>query len=279
MKFFYFYLLLLTSLSSCTKEIKIDFDDKNILPVVNCIFNSDSVFKVQISLSKQITDDNNYFVDNARATILTDDGNTINFTYTGENGIYKSTERPFVGILYKLKVSIPEFKDIFAEDKIPLPTQIFNTEYYSEYNTASGEDISMLKITFQDDIAEENYYDIPCDYWGQQIAEPILIAEGDLSYNPKSFYFSDKLINGDLYELKIPFSEYEKLEFRTTSKNYYFFRKFWTRHYHNQQNDENASALNDYDIFSLLLIGEPIEMFTNIENGYGIFAGYSYNKK
>ena len=138
----------------------------------------------------------------------------------------------------------------------------------------------MLKISFQDDIEQENYYDIPIKNGQTQgIYEPVLLADADLSYFPSSFYFSDNLINGILYELKIPYPPMETLDFRTVSKNYYLFRKYWTKHYSNQQNDNNVSSVNDWDIFPLLFMGEPIEMFTNIENGYGIFAGYSHNRQ
>ena len=48
------------------------------------------------------------------------------------------------------------------------------------------------------------------------------------------------------------------------------YRKYWARHRFNQ-------VAIDREVGNLLYMGEPIAMFNNIVNGYGIFAGYVTN--
>ncbi len=279
-------------LSSCIKEIKIKTDNIEKLPVINCIFSPDSVFKIFVSLPTEITNNELHYVEDASIKITSENNTVINLYYTGKNGIYKSTTKPEINILYTLEVDVPGFETIKATDKIPEPVNIEDVEYYYDIDILNNDSIPMSRITFTDDVNFENYYDCidfeklgneriyNINYHGEFIPDNVLLAENYIDYNPTSFFFSDMLFNGSQYKISLPFADSfytnSNIEFRTTSKNYYFFRKYWTRHLYNQSNDQNiGNDFEDIDFMELLFSGDPIEMFTNIENGYGIFAGYS----
>ena len=63
---------------------------------------------------------------------------------------------------------------------------------------------------------------------------------------------------------------YYFLKFKICSYEYYSFRKSWTRHVHNQNSDLNLN-----DPLTLIFLGDPIKMYTNVSNGLGVFAGYN----
>ncbi len=279
-------------LPSCIKEIEIETDNIEVLPVINCIFSPDSVFKVSVTLPSEILDRNIYYVNNADVKIYNETGNMLSLVYTGKNGIYKSSEKPLININYTLKVKIPGYKTVMAKDIIPVPVNIENVEYYYDIDVLNSDSIPMAKITFSDDGKKENYYDcidFETDndkriynyaYHGEFNPDNVLLAENYLDYHPFSFFFSDIIFNGKTYTISLPFANSlyvnSNIEFRTTSENYYLFRKFWTRHLYNQSNDQNiGNNLEDIEFTELLFSGNPVEMFSNIGNGYGIFAGYS----
>ena len=289
LKYLYLFLFLFL-LSSCIKEIKIKTDTIEKLPVINCIFSPDSVFKVYVCLPIEITSAEPYYVEDANVTITGNNNTKLQLYYTGKNGIYKSTQKPKINVLYTLEAKVQDYKTVKASDMIPEPVVIDNVEYYYDYDVLNNDSISMSRITFTDDYIIENFYDYNVFFInedGKKIysTEPhyfkftpdnVLLAEGDIEFFPNSFFFSDDYFNGQTYILSVPFGNSDYKEFRTTSKSYYLFRKFWTRHYYYQNNDRNiGNGLSDIDFLDILNMSDPIEMYTNIENGYGIFAGYS----
>ncbi|MFQ5636990.1 MAG: DUF4249 family protein [bacterium] len=78
-------------------------------------------------------------------------------------------------------------------------------------------------------------------------------------------YFDDALFDGEFYDLDISFYNYsEPIEMfivvlLTTSESYYNF--------HKSVDQQNATEDNPF--------AEPVPIYTNIENGLGVFAGYS----
>lgn len=58
--------------------------------------------------------------------------------------------------------------------------------------------------------------------------------------------------------------------FNTTSFHYYKYKSTMDKHLFNQGGWM-------YDEMLLIDGGNPVEMYSNVENGYGIFAGYISN--
>jgi hypothetical protein len=291
------HILIITVLliSSCIKEIEIKTETVEKLPVINCIFSPDSVFKVSVSLPIEITSNTAQYVEDAVIKITSEDNTVINLFYTGSNGIYKSAQKPLSNVLYTLEADINGYETVRASDMIPVPVYIENVEYYHDQDVLNNDSIPMSNISFVDDGNIENYYDcigfalnqetgmkeyFNSPYYGEFYPDNVLLNEGDIDYYPSSFFFSDVLFNGSEYTLSVPIAGgpfyNSNIEFRVTSRNYYLFRKYWTRHYYNQSNDHNVgTGFIDVDFMGILRMSDPIEMFSNIENGYGIFAGYS----
>ena len=117
--------------------------------------------------------------------------------------------------------------------------------------------------------------------------DPVIRAEGDLDYKPTTIFFSDQLFNGEKVSISSKILQANNIEtsyyllddfetiavLRTISYAYYQYRKKWTRHLYNQGVDINVEDSEELRAF--LFTGEPVNMYTNVENGYGIFAGFS----
>ena len=113
---------------------------------------------------------------------------------------------------------------------------------------------------------------------GYMSSSPILLNEDILDYEPKSIIFSDELFNGEETNIPISFrypcinsnsggtiaSDYSLVVyFLSITEEYYLYRKSLYKHLFSQQTDIWNGAI------------EPVNMYSNVNGGYGVFAGYS----
>jgi hypothetical protein len=118
-------------------------------------------------------------------------------------------------------------------------------------------------------------------------ADPVLLAEGDLEFNPKSYFFSNHIISETAYLFHqkqvnavytisgtgpppIPGSIRRAILLRRTSAAYYQHQKAWVRHHYHQP---IGSRLDNY--VQLLFGGEPTPLYSNVEGAHGVFAAFS----
>ncbi len=285
-------------LSSCIKEIPLDETILNPKLVVNSIICPDSLIRVQVSKTVAITDSGNRIIENANV-MLYKEGAFVSTLANIGNGIYVYGTYPEKGKLYEIKVNAPGFFSVSANEIIPEKTNIISCSFkgpIATINPTWGDEMGVVNILFKDNALIKNYYEL-IFYWEKNskfeyiptnnisLDIPVLKNEGDIEYEPTSIFFSDELFNGMEFSLNIniymPFGLDTNqimaapgklfVNLRSTSYNYYKYRKLWTRHRYNQ----NQGIEYYQDIFR----GEPINMFTNVVNGNGIFAGYSQDVK
>jgi hypothetical protein len=202
-------------------------------------------------------------------------------------GNYLTTNTiPIVNKKYTVEIAATGLPVIRAFDSIPDQVPITDALLIFPAGVDPyGDAIIEADISFSDPSDETNYYEIliysaegEINYWNYygdvEITDPVLLNEGDLAYYPTTFFFSDALFNGEKYTMKIidggrsPYGEVFKhyVSLRSISKSYYLYRKYYTRHAYNQQFQG--------DFLDLIFKGEPQNMYSNIEGGYGIFAGF-----
>lgn len=297
-------------INGCVKQLELELPTIENKPVVNCLFCADSTFKVQISEVTSI-------VGNSQAPIITDakcelySNDTLLEQLTYENGFYYSHTIAQAGKNYTLKVHT-SIGDVEATSSVPqsapeitdIEHKIFSGEY-TEWNMA-GDQPSTLSFTFKDNQKTKDFYecfikiqqlfrdslgDLVTDEYSKPQIE--LIASNDnfiksesiLEYRPKIIPFTDSLINDEnstlniLYVFQSPESGqlYYNIMwyFRQTSKELYLYRKSLIKHIFTQQpmadDEETEDALFNE-------IGTVVELYSNVKNGYGIFAGYAEKK-
>ncbi len=295
-------LFVLFFLTGCVKPIEVPVPEIEKLPVVNCLFSPDSLFRLRLTETSGLNDSLFGVIEGAEC-ILSQDNRVIDtFDYVG-NGFYLSRIFPEIGKMYTLEVQTPDGHRLAGFSYIPQGVDIIKVEQQDFAVADNNPDLdgdlilpfNRVSITFHDKAGEENYYEVRLlvkRFWEDSLSNQFLSvplfsydnsikAEDILDYSPAVLPFSDSLFDGQTKTLDVlyhlPWWEmyqenghnvytYGKyrifLIFREISKQFYLYRKSLIKHLYNQQTDS-------YEI-----LGDPVQLFTNIAGGYGIFAGY-----
>lgn len=272
--------MLLLVFSSCEKTIP--FEGENATPklVLNSFFSADSTLKIHMSNSLGVVDDGDLAdVTNANV-ILYNKNNQIVTTlnYQGA-GNYESPFQPSIGELYTIRASADGFDEVSSSDQ--LLSKPSNLTIDSDINNAG--DI-FLTVVLEDNTLESNYYildiNTPTDsmqFFPDEIGFTVngLILDNDPDETDDagvSFYqellFTDELNVGATRSFTIKIGadnnfgfNFSKLNVSLTSCTSNFYKYYRTLKLYQE---------SDVGPFT-----EPVRVFSNIENGFGIFGGYN----
>ena len=307
-----FYLILV--FTACTREVDIAVPDYKKKPVINGLFNSDSLFDLSIRESNTFD-----YLENAEIKLFRDDSFLMKFDYTGQ-GKYRCSYHPKSKQNYSIEARFDDYEVVYANDYMPQKIPIIQLEYEDSAGINSNQIVySQVKVRFKDPGEEINYYecfvyekydtafieidtnrlfssadttlDINLDslknelhqYYGKlriNSSDPAIAREvsysdpGYFKIDQKELFFSDRYFNGKQLTFRInllpsyyQFCQIKKRYFvvylRSISKNYYLYEK--QKFAHNQY--EAAQLWKNPADF--------VRLHSNVENGYGLFAGYS----
>ena len=281
---------LLFLLFACTKEINIELPKQEPKIVVNSLFTNKEPFQVYLTKTRTPFETKEFFIDNAKVIIYS--GNIADtLQYTGD-GIYTSSVLGLANSEYRIDVISNGFDKVTSKDYIPKQIE---QPMISGFRDSVGVDeegyyYSQFTIAFKDDASERNFYEISIkdlvfgdETWVKPCFsnDPIIVAEGLNDYYPKTIVFSDAFFNGKEKELAINYypvaygkpsggsgelvdANYKVIvRFKNISENYYKYKKKLEVHLSGQ----------DFDFWEGS--GDPVQMFSNITDGYCIFAGYT----
>lgn len=306
---FIFLIALLNN--SCVKVLDYDIPEDEKKIVINSMFASGDTFKVYVNKSMHILDKVRAKYLNDAVVQLFEGDQLLTEIKGGINGLYKSYVPLQNGHEYTLIVNSPGLQQVTAKTNIPVPVDIINVDTITEFSVNPNDyyyytNTLKCDITFNDTPNAENYYELTCleehvnevtNYINEdsilfeyvRVNEPIAFKSKDavieqwitgnsFSYHftddgygsGNSIIFSDRLIDGKKHTLQIilfvPFMNDASMMKRTidislksVTKNYYEYMQILEKH---------IIAANDP-------LAEPVLAYTNIENGLGIFSGYS----
>ncbi|MFW6259638.1 MAG: DUF4249 domain-containing protein [Tangfeifania sp.] len=292
-------ILLVFIFFSCRKEIEIDLDELPQKPVINCLFTTGKPFQVHVSLSKSPTDTASYHINDALVKLYGNDGTDEQLPSSG-NGYYsKSSVTPTAGVQYTLKVNIPGMEETSATGSIPPnTTKITEIESKSGFKTepvmGTGDEARMpvqnLKVKILHDPQESDFMGLSVVQYAlthHRVNDSIFIVEDKnkyyygylnsddpaiLSEGLGNFYIYQMLLFRDINFTDQPATVRFNVEKEKPSK-------FWLRFFHfSPEAFQYVKSwfihdyTQDYDFWEIY---EPQPLYSNIENGYGIFAGYS----
>lgn len=270
-------IVILTSFQSCKKVIEIELPPTDSKVVVNSFFTDGNQIKVHLSKSISVLD--NAIPDCKDATILLLRDNVVTDTLYINGGYYYSHVKPERGKEYSLLISVPEMDSVLCRDIIPEKTIIQSSILTDSVLIAEdGFVIKELKLDFQDFVGP-NFYEVELSaggygLWFMKNSDPIITSTGLLDYSPKTLIFTDKMFDGKFCSVKVYFAvqtdgrDYKlKITFRSISESYFKYKEKQFAYLFSLEND----------IFSGM--SEPIQLYSNITGGYGIFAGYSSDEK
>lgn len=284
MRFLNFPLLLVfvASLASCQKVIDIELPPTDPKIVVNSFFTEGSKIKAHVSKSIGLLE--NVIPVCSDATIVLKGNNIILDTMYYQSGYYYSHILAEMNMKYSLEIAAPGLGTVFCEDLIPEKTILQSCICIdSVLIDEDGFVINELKLDF-DDLPGSSFYEVELyakyiidnnftSIWFKKNSDPVITSTGLLDYNPKTLIFNDKMFDGKHCSVKIYFAtqaydDYNlTITFRSISESYYKYKEIQVAYLFSLEND----------IFSGM--SEPINLFSNITGGYGIFAGYSSDER
>jgi hypothetical protein len=277
-------------LISCQKEIDFKGDVSEPRLVLNALVELDSAFRVHLARSR-------FFLDNSpQSDMAIASGATVTVKNLSTNQTYVLTEStagslyefPFVvtaNTNYSIEVSHPDYNAISATTKTLSAVPIISIDTSSIFQ--NNESRLRFELKFNDPAADENFYLIHVElqevYETDTFSYPLYITSSDpaidnsgntdidgSTYDMPYLALEDKTFNGGTKTLVFtgynPFAwssdPSSKLTVKLTNMNRETFLYF-----------KSVNLFGQQDIFS-----EPVKIFSNILEGFGIFGFMSYSE-
>lgn len=281
---------------SCLAPVELDLPDSSSKLVVVSNFSDDAPFRIIVSKNRSFDDANHSaYVSNALVGLY-HNGELLEilpynpFNETEAEPGYVSRIHAEIGKWYEIRVSAPGFLPVSSFGFIP-PPSLFSSSQINAGTTEPGSQVPSnywVSLDIEDPVGVDNYYHL---ILYQELHE--IIVQDDVvetkihrfgplkMYNQsldgkvkfyiqnRSTFLTDRSFDGkkqrftfNTYLDRVPVKgSYGKIiiELRTVSKDYYDYYLTIKKKFDNQGNP----------------LAEPIIDFTNIENGFGVFAGFS----
>jgi Domain of unknown function (DUF4249) len=300
----FYYLLCVLFLISCSKEIEITLPEKPHKIVVNSTL-VPFTLPYPKALYLDIQSSNPIFEATKNSTLanavvlLYSKGSffdTIHYVDSVKCYPIKQSFNPIAGDALEVRVVKEGFENVSAITTIPSKVMITDTAITPiAYFDEDGGVFSEIKITFADPGSEVNFYEVAVSMSGYNMDDPLSyydLTTNDEMITSESYYpslisfkndkprfllFKDKSINGQVHTLTIFYSpnqgysggvhyildHYISIHLRNVTEEYYTFKTTMIEQMYGKTEDILYGA------------AEPINVFSNIKNGYGIFAGFN----
>ncbi len=284
----YLLILCIFTVCSCVKQVTLDFKDYQSNLVVNSLLVPDSILSVHLSYSSP-ADGPDIFPDVSGAKVTLSEGTrTTGLAYRGK-GVYSADEYPQSGKTYRLDVKMKMDASILSSTRIPSRPDITITPRPTEKE---------VQVNITDNPDETNYY------WVGQ--KSYSLSSAMMYY--ETYIYSDFLLFDDFnrtrnsdpfYDKRFSFHFYARLpdyQFNGQSVSF-ILPHHWSdpdtdgiirymSYVYIINADEHLdrymkSAVIQYDlgvVGDMPVFHTPVSMYSNIENGKGIFGSYTISQ-
>jgi hypothetical protein len=267
----------------CAEIVEVRIPDERPRLVLNSFFNPDSVWNAKITLSHHVLfNDTLPYIENA--TVIVYDGaaavDTMN--YRGRGYYRSNTGRPKKNTRYSIRATVPGNNAVEANSWCPPVVPVMYSQLRKDLDQG-GKPIHSFVLTLSDPpgnnfyeiiatgeylnrnpaTGEEFIYRYNATIWSDDLA-----LDSEKTTNNTGIIFSDVLFEGQPFsiDLKVSTHNWELLSgsklhiaLRSVSEDYYRYKI--------------TSLLQDYTRDDPET--QPVRVYNNIEDGLGIFAGYS----
>lgn len=290
-----FLLIALVKLSSCELIVDVDVPYDGDKLVINGVQQLDQPWKVDLSYSKYIL--SNLYqggflsVPNASVTVYGDEGEVFELQ-PDSLGYYVHNSYPREGHKYTIVAHSNESNEVKADMSVPTAVKIRSVKWDStavSHSNSSGVEYwgarLPLTVTFDDPPGEKNYYSVGVivkftvtrNYPGEpgprtdtitQFFQAAIVDPGIATEEEHKTRFSDVLFDGTTYSAPMEvmaggapdFSTYQ-VEVRLISLSEDQFRYEESISLYRQTNGDPFA--------------QPVQIYSNVQNGFGIFAASS----
>ncbi len=287
---FAFAFMLAGALFSCEKEFEVDQKLSSPKITINCNYDPWFPFRVYATQSFSLTGAHDIkALPNALVQLFENDSFLTNLTYypydtSQYHGYYACSNIAKPGKKYSIKVTDSQLGQATAEDQMPIGAAITSSQLVHYPYTQGDVEGPHVRLSIKDVPGIDNYYRFNTYFYGKWHS---VSASGDTTYSDQFFgarvmdlsgaadtlrengwtlYFTDRdFKNGtgtiDIHTAAMDPTGFDQLimfvDLHTVSENMY--RYFSTLQY--QRNAGNSNST------------QPVFVYSNVKNGYGVFAG------
>jgi hypothetical protein len=280
-----YFLILFLAFSSCEKDLKTEIQVNPKL-CFNCILNPDSIIQGSLSFSQSISKNEPITKINDAIIELNMDGQIIDTLENVGNGKYRLNIKPCSGGLYKIRIINKEFPVLYASTTVPgKPSVTYQkgepelhviNEYYS-YSTYQ------TTYTIHDKPGINRYWNYTISKFNDKWH-----FYGGYGGNDSPFFddFNKDIDatyeNGFFYQYYLRINDFgfegSSFSFKDTYSPEHVIESFFLdadEHYDKYLKSSIKQMMNDD---GSLLFNEPVQIYSNIENGLGIFGSAAITK-
>lgn len=274
---FLYNLILLLIVSSCTKLITIDLPKVPDKICVYSIATVDSIWRARVLSSNPTLGSDQYaYIKNASIGIY-ENNNIITQLQYDTTGYYISTEnRPKAGHIYTIIVEAQGYETIQATDTIPLPVELFSDTILGPFKDNNNVSYYLYNFTFNprsaqylsiEDIITSKEETSDSTFWTYTTNKVVSYTNNKYQNILAGYYhiFSTSQWNQNQQTLNA------YIDPNISTNRYVFYIEYYNLTSYSHAYYRYFKTLADYtkdDIF----IEEKAPVYSNIQNGYGIFA-------
>ena len=272
-------LFMFLTTQSCVSDLVLDNSDFKSKLVINCLFNPEEVFSVQVTNSRNILDLESQIgaIEDAVVIIRNELDKSEEILIETKPGHYSSNIlMPIAGNKYTIEVEAEGFSSVYASSRIPA----FQNNFVIDTSVieVEGQSIFKVDITFDDLEGAGNYY-----VWEMELLQGdnrFLSGIGTtdahtervspLNSKQTRIFLSDSSFDGESYSTSFFSSEAVNSSETTTSEVRLFnVSENMYKYYKTLELYENLNSNSNTNL------SPPVAVYSNIEGGLGIFAGFN----
>ncbi len=264
--------------AACEMVVDVNIPIEKPKLVVNAFFNPDSVWTASLSWSRHILDRKPFIEEagKAQVSILDEKGVLVTTLKNKGRGNFVSDQKPEVGKQYTINVKVPDQELVFSTAKAIGAVPISNVTI----DTLSEGELA-INVTIKDPI-ETNYYQLHLtteeirkyQRWDTKewvidtltMSYPLYQTTSDLTGETSQAFISDTKFNGK--EITIEVTTYNPWRNQLLTASVVLTNA--SEAFYKYHNSRTLQSNTQGDPFA-----QPVQVYNNIVNGVGIFAGYA----
>ena len=280
-----FILFIFPVFISCEKDLKTDVEVNPKL-CFNCILNPDSVIKVSLSLSRSISATSEIQRIDGATIELKEDGKLLGHLIDKGDGKYSMANKPLIGSIYEISIIMEGYQPLFAKTRIPNKPVVSYVKSALRLQTGRGTGINYIydvSYTIHDCLGTNRYW----NYTKSKFNDKWHFYGGYGGIDSPFFDDFNKEIdatyeNGFFYQYYLRINDFgfegTSVDIKYTYYSEHIIESFFLdaeEHYDKYLKSSIKQKLNDE---GSLLFNEPVQIYSNIENGLGIFGSAAITK-
>ncbi|MCX6224584.1 MAG: DUF4249 domain-containing protein [Bacteroidia bacterium] len=281
-------ILAVFGITSCSKVIDISIPDKERKIVVNGLISPDQPVRINLSTSLSVLEKDDFVFITGGVVSLFNEAGLIGKFQEESGGFYFLPDfKPQVGQSYRLTASGDGLKPVETTAIIPSVVPIISVDT-ATLTDEWGQQQLRLSVKFDDPAGVHNVYSFGVDVTYKEIdyaymtntgkkitLQAYLSGYNDQFLKDESLNFYNKLYFDDLL-----FDGLGKtVEFNISDYSYYNSDTIWLDVKMEQVDPSYYQYVLSNDAYQRAQnnpFSEPVQVFTNIKGGFGIFAGSSF---